>query len=557
MFSRLCALDRIPFQTIQNSQDIIAGLKARGFKGPFNRAGIRTTVVNYANETKERIKSQIAEQLSNNARFSLSLDEYTSTQNKRFMCLNLHGESTVICLGMIRVDGSLPAEKALQLIEAKLAEFGLSLEKHIFGVVTDGASMMKKLARLMGVEHQICHSHGLHLAVCDILYKWTQQEDEEEEETPAESTDTATATDRDGGDNDDGERDNGEGDDRDEGEGDGFQEEMEEIEIEITDGIFIIINKARKIIKLIRKSPVKNDLLQHYLKEAGLLGVTLILDVKTRWNSLLDMLRRFLRCRKEVEKVLVHYGLHHLFLIESEVQQLQSLCTILETVEVSSTQLGSNEIDLFKADRIIEFLLMETGKDNSNFGSEMHRRLNERIVERRNIRVAGLLRYLSSNSDGESVLAYPTKLEITKFARDIYIRLFKPEPSAEDEAESTENSTLAPEPAPPAEKKSKLEELKNFLADTNSNSAPRRLETGAEVLQQIKREMLVFETTGERPPHLEKLYRALVTLPPTSVEAERVFSAAGLFITKIRTKLSDATVDSLCFMRKYLLSLKK
>ena len=46
-------------------------------------------------------------------------------------------------------------------------------------------------------------------------------------------------------------------------------------------------------------------------------------------------------------------------------------------------------------------------------------------------------------------------------------------------------------------------------------------------------------------------------LPPTSVEAERIFSAAGLFITKLCMRLNDEIVDALCFLKQYLLDLKK
>ena len=97
-----------------------------------------------------------------------------------------------------------------------------------------------------------------------------------------------------------------------------------------------------------------------------------------------------------------------------------------------------------------------------------------------------------------------------------------------------------------------------FLAKTKaSGSAPRRLSTPTDVLQEIKREMTIFETTSERPTCLQKLYGALVTLPPTSVEAERTFSSAGLFVTKLRTGLNDTSVDCLCFLQKYLINLKK
>ena len=75
-------------------------------------------------------------------------------------------------------------------------------------------------------------------------------------------------------------------------------------------------------------------------------------------------------------------------------------------------------------------------------------------------------------------------------------------------------------------------------------------------LQMIKLEMTLFEASvkRERPPALERLYRALTSLPPTSVEAERAFSSAGLFVTKIRSRLSDESIDCLCFLRKFFKS---
>jgi len=41
------------------------------------------------------------------------------------------------------------------------------------------------------------------------------------------------------------------------------------------------------------------------------------------------------------------------------------------------------------------------------------------------------------------------------------------------------------------------------------------------------------------------------SIPPTSVEAERASSAAGTLCAKIRLRPSDATLDTLCFLRSY------
>ena len=44
-----------------------------------------------------------------------------------------------------------------------------------------------------------------------------------------------------------------------------------------------------------------------------------------------------------------------------------------------------------------------------------------------------------------------------------------------------------------------------------------------------------------------KEYIAMLSLPPSPIEAGRRFSDAGLFITKLRTSLNDDTVTNLSF----------
>ena len=51
----------------------------------------------------------------------------------------------------------------------------------------------------------------------------------------------------------------------------------------------------------------------------------------------------------------------------------------------------------------------------------------------------------------------------------------------------------------------------------------------------VQKEMLLYETSKRRPENLERLFTALKTIKPTSVEAERAFSALGYFANKIRS----------------------
>ena len=64
----------------------------------------------------------------------------------------------------------------------------------------------------------------------------------------------------------------------------------------------------------------------------------------------------------------------------------------------------------------------------------------------------------------------------------------------------------------------------------------------------FSKEIQLFISGGK-----DSLSKSLLVIPPTSVEAERVFSAAGLFVTKLRCNLSDSTLDMLMFLKFYFM----
>jgi hypothetical protein len=64
-------------------------------------------------------------------------------------------------------------------------------------------------------------------------------------------------------------------------------------------------------------------------------------------------------------------------------------------------------------------------------------------------------------------------------------------------------------------------------------------------------EIALATKTGELTTKLKKLYKALSSIPAASIECERAFSVAGSFATKIRSQLSDATLDHFCFAKCY------
>ena len=92
-------------------------------------------------------------------------------KNKRYINVHLHLGEDIFNLGMVKIDGSMPAEKALEKVNRVLDRFGVDAQRDISGFTTDGASVMKKFGKLLNTTHQLCYAHGIHLAVCDVLYK--------------------------------------------------------------------------------------------------------------------------------------------------------------------------------------------------------------------------------------------------------------------------------------------------------------------------------------------------------------------------------------------------
>ena len=66
--------------------------------------------------------------------------------------------------------GSFPAEVAAEIVERRLDEFNVLQEKQVVACVTDGAAVMVKFGKSIPCEHQLCYTHGIHLAACDVLY---------------------------------------------------------------------------------------------------------------------------------------------------------------------------------------------------------------------------------------------------------------------------------------------------------------------------------------------------------------------------------------------------
>ena len=77
----------------------------------------------------------------------ITFDESTSMKNHWYMNINVHFQGGFCFLGMIHIQESLNAAKAIKLVEKQLQLFGLDLNKDVVATVTDGTCLMVKFEK--------------------------------------------------------------------------------------------------------------------------------------------------------------------------------------------------------------------------------------------------------------------------------------------------------------------------------------------------------------------------------------------------------------------------
>lgn len=181
--ARMAAKDGFSVNGITNSEFIRQSFTSRGMKLPTSNTCVMKLVRDFYCEAKAKTMQEIHERVAEGQSVSLTLDEWTSVSNERYININTHfTDGVMINLGLVMVTGSLPADKILEIVKEVLADFGFK-PNDVFGATTDGAMVMVKFGRLSGYWHQLCYNHGLHLAVCDVLYKKLSEEPEVEDES--------------------------------------------------------------------------------------------------------------------------------------------------------------------------------------------------------------------------------------------------------------------------------------------------------------------------------------------------------------------------------------
>jgi len=549
VLSRLVSCDGISFNRISKSIDIRLGLTSRGFSDiPRSVATISESVKKYGENIKLKITRELdAAKRAENQKFSLTFDEWTSVRNRRYLNLNIHSADTYWNLGLCRIHGTMPAEKCIEIIDTKLNMFGISLKSDVVSITTDGGSVMQKVGRIISVDHQLCLAHGIQLAIIDVLYKTRRLQYETKiVEDNYESVE-----------NDDPVSD----DDYDQlcfQIGKDFCEEQ--IDLTFNEHIEPLIVKVRRAVRIFRQSPTKNDMyLQKYVKEEHGKELKLILDCRTRWNSLLLMLERFYKLKNSIQKALIDVKADIVFSKE-DFDSIFRIITALTPVKLAVESLYCQDTDLYKADIAFEFMFDELSKQRNFLSNDLKLALKRRILERR-FKYADLFSFLRDpkniynareDYDIFNLTSKTTLLSQIVFLLERLCTLSTNlNESITDVLEITNSEVIVGKEKIEMSLKEVLQQKIKERSESTQSNASEKKKSKQDLLKVIRTEVKYYEEEGTKGKYLSIIEYYLKTVRPTSVESERAFSAAGIFLTKIRSMLSDDSLNNLSFLKSY------
>lgn len=529
--ARLVAEDGFTVNGITRSSFIRQAIVNKGFSLPKNPTDVMDLVISYFKEQKLATLQILSKRVNSGERFSITLDEWTSLGNKRYININIHcNESVFFNLGLVRIIGSCDAIETERIVNKQLNEFGVSFEKDIVASTSDGASVMCKFGRESPASHVQCMNHAIHLAVMDIFYK-----NREKSKFPEEIFDSPESNCSDIDDLDDGEM---------------FVENYEmDCPSILIPNYQKVIQEIRQIVDFFRRSPIKNTIFQRYVKQEFQKEICLIRDIKTRWNSLEAMIERFVMLYNCVQISLIELNAIDK-ICEANISILKDMLAVLSPLKVAVEALSRRDATILTCETIVIFLLNKLAEVHSELSIKTQKVLLKRVNERRNKPMVSLLKFLQnpSSSKENKWFSYSSKAAILECAKELMQRLFPTEQQSNSDGETDEIMYNGAEFGPASA--SVADELNVAIAKANV------MPIKSDNFNSLSKEFQIYEVTGIRSRNLDFLYLALLTVKPTSTESERVFSTSRIVMSRLRTRMRDESINAIVFLKTFFQSYK-
>lgn len=142
------------------------------------------------------------------------------------------------------------------------------------------------------------------------------------------------------------------------------------------------------------------------------------LDCKTRWNSLVEMVERFVEMQETIQKSVPHLKDDKITFSESEFDKLCLILKCLKTIQIAATSICSRDSTLLAADCAFSFCLKTIRKEDTEFAQRLYQAVLNRIIERRT-ESSGILQklhYPEDNKDLYEEFVLPNKRQVIDFS---------------------------------------------------------------------------------------------------------------------------------------------
>ena len=181
-------------------------------------------------------------------------------------------------------------------------------------------------------------------------------------------------------------------------------------------------------------------------------------------------------------------------------------------------------------------------KKLNNLNKELFGKLVQRIKQRRTV-LSDIFSFLSNpNNIYELNYDFREPQSLTKIKKELKSMLLKLENEPKDDVEIMESTEVIEV----VETLNLKDKLHLALTQSSSNAFNKKTYNLNDVLS---KEIDIFINGGEKGYYLQKAFDYLLTVQPTSVESERCFSSSGFICNKFRSRLEDATLNALVFLK--------
>uniref|UniRef100_A0A1A8D420 HAT C-terminal dimerisation domain-containing protein n=1 Tax=Nothobranchius kadleci TaxID=1051664 RepID=A0A1A8D420_NOTKA len=324
-----------------------------------------------------------------------------------------------------------------------------------------------------------------------------------------------------------------------------------------------IIAKWRHIVGHFRHSPLAYARLQSVQKQLGQPTKRLQQDVSTRWNSTYYMLRSLLEQKRALGVYAADFELPATF-TSSQWDLIESTTLLLEPFEELTKEICSSTAsaaDVIPSVLVLKRLLAKDAAADHGVKTTkatLLEAVSKRFADIEKEPLYSLATIIDPRYKDKFYSEDAVKIETHRQLLRLITKASQRDPNQEAEASNT---------GPPAEKVPRPGSFSSMFGEILAEETPRQAHTDTPA-GPAPSEMIVYlseppiprsasplafwKTNKERFPDLAKVARAYLSAPCTSVESERLFSAASNIVDEHRNRLMTEKAEMLLFIKKNL-----